>query len=399
MERRTYNIAELLQMQACTRCQACVEVCPAVAGSLDGRLSAKYRIEALGRILRRRSGFWRRIFRRDPPTAEAMRAFSETVFRCTLCGNCRRVCPVGIDLTGLWHSLRRDLVDSKSYPPRIDMIRENMAEAHNVFGEDNEARTEWVEDMPDAPDHGYVKERADIVYFTGCVSSFFPLARRIPMALAGIFDAAGVDFTLLGQDEWCCGFPLLGAGLGGHLDALIENNVNAVKARGAKQVVFACPSCYRMWHEHYPPRVGIAHVTEFLSGLVGSGRLKLHELDLTVTYHDPCDLGRGAGQYDAPRQILRAIPGVRLVELAACRGECSCCGGGGNLEMIDAGLSARIAGNKIEEVRATGAQAVVTACQQCVRTMTTYVKRNKVPIQVLDIVQLLHMSVAGGDRA
>jgi heterodisulfide reductase subunit D len=223
------------------------------------------------------------------------------------------------------------------------------------------------------------------------------MARQIPMALGRIFDAAGVDFTLLGEEEWCCGFPLLGAGLGGHLGALMENNVNAVKARGAKQVVFACPSCYRMWQEHYPPGVEISHVTEFLSGLVNSGRLPLHELDLTVTYHDPCDLGRGAGEYDAPRDILRAIPGIRFVELARNRGDCSCCGGGGNLEMIDAGLSAKIAANKIEEVRATGAQAVVTACQQCVRTMTTYVKRNKVPIQVMDIVQLLHRSVAGGD--
>lgn len=397
MDNGNYDIAQLLQMQACTHCQACAEVCPAVAASLDGKLSAIHRIEALGRILKRRTGLWRKVFRLKPPSPEELRAFSETVFRCTLCGNCRRVCPVGIDLTRLWHSLRRDLVDSEAYPAKIDMILKNMTESHNVFGEDNEERAEWVEDMPDAPDHGYVKDRADIVYFTGCVSSFFPMARQIPMALVRIFDAAGVDFTLLGEEEWCCGFPLLGAGLGGHLGALMENNVNAVKARGAKQVVFACPSCYRMWQEHYPPGVEIAHVTQFLSGLVTSGRLPLHPLDLTVTYHDPCDLGRGAGEYDAPRDLLRAIPGIRFVELARNRGDCSCCGGGGNLEMIDAGLSAKVAANKIEEVRATGAQIVVTACQQCVRTMTTYVKRNKVPIQVMDIVQLLHRSLAGGD--
>jgi len=178
---------------------------------------------------------------------------------------------------------------------------------------------------------------------------------------------------------------------------LIANNVDAVKAKGAKQVVFACPSCYRMWQEYYPREFEIAHVTEFLRGLIKSGRILLQGLDLTVTYHDPCDLGRGSGEYDAPRDIIRSIPGIRFVELTNNRENCNCCCGG-NLEMIDANLSADIAGNKIEEVTATGAQAVVTACQQCVRTMTTYAKRNKVPIEVMDITQLIHKLLAGKDR-
>ena len=397
MSNRNYSIRQLIQIQACTNCQACADVCPAVAGSFDGKLSAAYRLEVLGRLVKARTGFWRRLGFVKEPTAEELRAFSDTVFRCTLCGNCRQACPAGLDLTHLWHSLRRDLVASEAYPGKIDMIRENLDESHNVFGEDNEERAEWVEDMPDAPEHGYVKERAEVIYFTGCVSSFFPLAQRIPMALAKIFDAARVDFTLLGEDEWCCGFPLLGAGLGGQLDGLIANNVEAIKARGAKQVVFACPSCYRMWQEHYPREFELFHATEFLGRLLKEDRLPLRELDLTLTYHDPCDLGRGAGTFDAPRDIIKSIPGIRFVELSNHRENCSCCGGGGNLEMIDASLSANIAGNKMKEVQATGAQAVVTACQQCVRTMTTYAKRNKVPVDVMDIVQLINKALAGED--
>ena len=395
MSNKNYSIRQLLQIQACTKCQACVDVCPAVAGSFDGKLSAAYRLEALARMVKARTGFWRKLGFVKEPTAEELRAFSDTVFRCTLCGNCRQVCPAGLDLTQLWHSIRQDLVASDAYPEKIDMIRENLNESHNVFGEDNEERAEWVEDMPDAPDHGYVKERAEVIYFTGCVSSFFPMAQQIPMAVAKIFDAARVDFTLLGEDEWCCGFPLLGAGLVGQLDGLIEGNVEAIRARGAKQVVFACPSCYRMWQEHYPREFEIAHVTEFLVRLLKEDRLKLRELDLTVTYHDPCDLGRGAGTFDAPRDIIQSIPGIRFVELPNNRENCSCCGGGGNLEMIDAKLSGNIAGNKMKEVQETGAQAVVTACQQCVRTMTTYAKRNKVPVEVMDVVQLLYKALAG----
>jgi len=393
MSNRHYSIRQLLQIQACTNCQACADVCPAVAGSLDGKLSAVYRLTTLGRILKTRTGFWRKLCRIKEPTTEELRTFSDTVFRCTLCGNCRQICPVGIDLTQLWHSVRRDLVDSDAYPGKIDMIRENLDESHNVFGEDNEERAEWVEDMPDAPDHGHIRDRAELVYFAGCVSSFFPLAQQIPIALVKILDAARVDFTLLGEDEWCCGFPLLGAGLGDQLDGLIANNVGAVKAKGAKQVIFACPSCYRMWQEYYPREFEITHVTEFLWGLIKSGRLLLQGLDLTVTYHDPCDLGRGSGEYDAPRDIIRSIPGIRFVELTNNRENCKCCGGGGNLEMIDSGLSADIAKAKIDEVLHTGAEAVVTACQQCVRTMVTYTRRNKISLEVMDVVQLIQKAL------
>ena len=393
MSNRHYSIRQLLQIQACTNCQACADVCPAVAGSLDGKLSAVYRLTKLGRILKTRTGFWRKLCRIKEPTREELRAFSDTVFRCTLCGNCRQICPVGIDLTQLWHSVRRDLVDSDAYPGKIDMIRENLDESHNVFGEDNEERAEWVEDMPDAPDHCHIRDRAELVYFAGCVSSFFPLAQQIPIALVKILDAARIDFTLLGKDEWCCGFPLLGAGLNNQLDGLIANNVDAVKAKGAKQVIFACPSCYRMWQEYYPREFEITHVTEFLWGLIKSGRLLLQGLDLTVTYHDPCDLGRGSGEYDAPRDIIRSIPGIRFVELTNNRENCKCCGGGGNLEMIDSGLSADIAKAKIDEVLHTGAEAVVTACQQCVRTMATYTRRNKISLEVMDIVQLIQKAL------
>lgn len=394
MANSNYSIKQLFHIQACTNCQACAQVCPAAAGHLDGKLSAIYRLTTLGRILKARTWFWRKLWRIKEPTAEELRAFSETVFRCTLCGSCQEVCPVGIELKELWHLVRRDLVDSDAYPQEIDMIRENLEESHNVFGENNEERAEWVEDMPEAPDHGYLKKRAEVVYFTGCVSAFFPLAQRIPMTLAKILDAAEVEFALLGEDEWCCGFPLLGAGLREQMDGLIEHNLKAVRARGAKQVIFACPSCYRMWQEYYPREFEIYHVTQYIKQLVTTGQLPLKAIDLTVTYHDPCDLGRGSREYDAPRKLICAIPGVKLVEMAHNRENCLCCGGGGNLEMIDSRLSGEIAKAKIDEALATGAQAVVTACQQCVRVMTTYVRRNKIEFEVMDIVQLVQKALS-----
>jgi heterodisulfide reductase subunit D len=389
MANRDYTIRQLMQMEACTNCQACADVCPAVAASSQSELSAVQRMKGLKQVLKSRTGLFRRILKQKGLSPKEWDEFSSKVFRCTLCGNCQEICPVGIQLKDLWISLRQDLVHSKAYPKKIDMIRENLEESHNVFAEDNEERADWVEDMRGAPEHGFLKDRAEVVYFTGCVAAYFPLAQKIPVALAEILDVSGVDFTLLGEEEWCCGFPLLGAGLKELFKSFVDHNVEAVRQKGAKKVVFACPSCYQMWREYYPRTFEIAHASEFLMELVRAGKVPLKELNMTVTYHDPCDLGRGARVFEAPRAVIRAIPGIRFVELARNRQNCQCCGGGGNLEMIDATLSSDIARQKIEEVLGTGAEAVVTSCQQCVRTMTTYVRRNKVPLEVLDITQLI----------
>ena len=393
MGNKDYTVRQLLEMEACTSCQFCADICPAVSASKEGKLSALYRMRGLKKILESRGGLFRKLLGRKELTEEEWKTYSETVFRCTLCGNCQEVCPVGIHLKELWLSLRQDLVHSKAYPEKIKMIRDNLEESHNVFAEDNSERADWVEDVKNAPEHGYLKEKAEVVYFTGCVASYFPLAQKIPVALAEILQVSGVDFTLLGEEEWCCGFPLLGAGLKEMLQGFIQHNVAAVRAKGAKRAIFACPSCYQMWREHYPHEFPISHASQFLMSLVREKRIPLKELELKVTYHDPCDLGRGGRVFDEPRDVIRSIPGVQLAELPRNRENCQCCGGGGNLEMMDAKLSSEIAKRKIEEVLGTGAQAVVTSCQQCVRTMTTYVKRNKVPIEVMDITELVRKAL------
>lgn len=393
MSNQDYNMRQLLEMGACTNCQVCADVCPAVSASLDGHLSAVYRIKGLKEVLKRRAGFLGRLFRRKPLSQEEWKGFSDTVFRCTLCGNCQEICPVGINLKDLWLSLRQDLVHSDHYPKKINMIRDNLAEDRNVFAEDNEERAEWVEDMPNPPDDGYMREKARVVYFTGCTAAYFPVAQKIPMALAEILDRSNVDFTLLGEDEWCCGFPMLGAGLMDMFEPFRDHNLEALREKGAREVLFACPSCYQMWREFYPPEFRISHATQFITRLIREERVPLREFDMTVTYHDPCDLGRGAREFDAPREVIRSIPGLSFVELPRNRENCQCCGGGGNLEMVDAGLSAQIAGQKIEEILSTGADAVITSCQQCVRTMMTYVRRNKIALEVLDITQLVHRAL------
>ena len=118
-------------------------------------------------------------------------------------------------------------------------------------------------------------------------------------------------------------------------------------------------------------------------------RMPLKEINATVTYHDPCDLGRNSGIFESPREVLKAIPGIRLIEMPNNRQMANCCGGGGNLEMVDPDLSAKVAQMKIEEILETGADMVVTSCQQCVRTIATRARRQKINLVVKDLTDLV----------
>jgi heterodisulfide reductase subunit D len=177
----------------------------------------------------------------------------------------------------------------------------------------------------------------------------------------------------------------------------MEHNIERVREKGAETVVFACPSCYHTWSEELPadPSLQLFHSTQFLKKMIDEGKLSFKEKAAKVTYHDPCDLGRASGVYEAPREILRAIPGVELVEMEGSRDRCTCCGGGGNLEMVRPDLSAAMAQAKIEEIKATGADMVVTACQQCIRTIQSNARRKKIPIVVTDIIEFVLKNMNG----
>ena len=403
MRQSAFSIRQRMALDACTECGQCLTVCPAVAASGDADLSAQVRMHNLKKLLREGNFFWKALnemLGREPlATPQVLKDYGLSVFRCSLCGDCEEVCPAGLPLKDMWLSLREELSRTGDAPDKIRMIRANLDGSHNVFDEDNDERGDWVDDMRKPPKGGCVKDSAEVVYFTGCVGAYFPLAQKIPMAFVEILDAGGVDFTIMAGDEWCCGFPLQGSGQSEGLPAIIAHNVAAAKARGARKVVFTCPSCYQIWREAYPPEFELVHASEMVAQLVLEDRLPLGELPMTVTYHDPCDLGRGGRVFDEPRAIMARIPGLTLVEMEHNREHCLCCGGGGNLEMIDPDLSAAMAKRKVEEAVATGAEAIITNCQQCVRTMMTYAKRNKVNIDVMDMSQLVAKSLEAGRKA
>jgi len=180
---------------------------------------------------------------------------------------------------------------------------------------------------------------------------------------------------------------------------IMRHNIETVRALGAKKLVAACPSCFHTWKHDYPKLLGeplgfeVLHETEFLAGLIQAGKFDLKPVDKVVTYHDPCDLGRTSGIYDEPRQIIEAIPGVKLVEMADIREFALCCGGGGDVEMADAGLAQAVSRKRISQAEKTGAQFVITSCQQCKRTLLAAARANKLRIRTLDVAELLLESV------
>jgi Fe-S oxidoreductase len=319
------------------------------------------------------------------------------LYQCTLCGRCTEACPTRIDLRAFWLAAREETARRQLAPRGLSAVRDNLAATGNVYALPNAQRAEWAQDMGDVPPGLFRRERAEVVYFVGCSTSFSPRLQSIAASFASVLMAAGMDFTVWGEGELCCGFPLAAAGMPDQARTLREHNLERLHATGATTMVFTCPACWRMWRETYAPhvpKVRLLHATELLAELTLARRLPLKETRQVVTYHDPCDLGRNGGIYAAPRQVLAALPGLQLVEMRETREQGLCCGGGGDLEMVDPTLVERVAARTVSRLAATGAQAIVTACPQCVRTLARGAARSAPGLQVKDLVELVAQALA-----
>jgi heterodisulfide reductase subunit D len=293
---------------------------------------------------------------------------------------------------------RGELAGLGLLPDVLADLDARIAEYRNISAEENAGRLIWADNLP-SPPTGLGKERAEVAYFVGCVSSFFPRSYKVPQAFVQILDRARVDYALLGGAEWCCGYPMFINGEVSRAAELIRHNVEAVQAMGVKKVVMTCASCSHFWKHSYPAALGVEklqdlglevqHATEFLADLLEMGDLKLRELDETVTYHDPCDLGRKGGVTEAPRRVLARIPGLRLVEMVENRDSSQCCGGGGNLESFAPEVSQAVARNRIRQAAEVGASTLVSACQQCERTLAGAARAEGVRIRVKDVAEIV----------
>jgi heterodisulfide reductase subunit D len=375
----------LMKLRTCIQCGTCSATCP-TAYAMDYSPRQVWRMVNLGL--------------RD----EVLN--SRTYWLCTTCKSCQVRCPRGIDIMESMIALKEYSVDKEvNIPEGMLAFGDAIATDYNISGDDNKERQIWSQNLERIPRGVKPRRRkAEVLYFIGCVSSFYPRVYSIPQSFVQVMEKADVEFTTLGGDEWCCGYPLHIAGMGDRMAAMAKHNVKQARKVGAKKVVFTCPSCYYAWAHLYPEYADISgiqmmHATEFLAEILAGEKLVLGPVEEVVTYHDPCDLGRKSEVYDAPREVLGLIPGLDFREMAACRENAMCCGGGGDVEISDNTVSQGVAGQRVAQAQATGAKYVLSACQQCKRTLQEGARQSKIRVRAMDIAELVWQSLEAGETA
>ncbi len=383
------NTKSQQKIDLCYACSKCTAGCP-IAGVADLRPAHFLRLVQFGMTdtLLNNPALWR-------------------CLGCDLCGaRCPNDVHIGAMLAAVrklaWEESRRgsftDLAIVQGME-RLGRLSGNLTTAHNVTGDSADNRVLWTQNLERTPAGLLNRKGAEIVYFTGCVGALFPQSYRIPQSFTTILGSAKSDFTILGSAEWCCGYPLLAAGQRERARELATHNVEQIKVMGAHTLVATCPSCYHMWHHEYPELLGapipfeVKHSTQLLAKMLYDGTLKLNAFEGTITYHDPCDLGRKSGVIDAPRAILSSIPHARFNEMTNYGKNSMCCGGGGNLETFDPTLPPKVASERLDDAAGTGANVLVSACQQCERTLMGAARKHdgvrKARIKVMDVVELV----------
>lgn len=335
---------------------------------------------------------------------------SRSIWFCLHCETCGARCPNEISIAGLTRALREMAMEEKGDVLQADAgiqalrtLGENIIETHNISADDNSQRLMWSENLERIPEGLEMKEGANTVYFVGCVSSFFPMTYIIPQAFVQILEETGEDFTALGGEEWCCGYPLLMAGMGAQVEETVRHNVAQIREVGPKRLVTTCPACYHMWKHFYPKILGeelgleVVHSTQLLAELLDEGRIKLKATPRRVTYHDPCDLGRKNDLYDAPRRVLESIPELVLKEMSDSRQDALCCGGGGNVETFNPELVGELSQRRLGQALDTEAQVIVSACPQCERTLAAEARRERARVRVMDLVEFVWRALDTGE--
>ncbi len=317
---------------------------------------------------------------------ERSAACAESLYTCTLCGNCTQICGAEFDPAHTLETVRAVLSDIPN--PVRDRVTADIMAHNNPYVDDNTEKRAWTARLDfDVPTEG------EVLYFVGCTAGI-----RVPetaIATARILHSAGIDFCVV-EDEPCCGSVMMRTGA---VDSAHENAarvIEAVERAGAERIVVSCAGCLKALRKDFPEALGtrlpeVVHVVGLVQQLIAEGRLTPHDTGehLSVTYHDPCHMGRELGIYDAPREVMGALPGVELVEMATTRAAAKCCGAGGGLRSFDPGLSERIATARVNEALATGADILATACPFCVSNLQRGATGASGSVKVVDIVQLV----------
>ncbi|MBD3187052.1 hypothetical protein GF325_09510 [Candidatus Bathyarchaeota archaeon] len=353
----------------------------------------------------------------------------DIVFQCTACGGCSIACQYlnTLDPTEVIMDLRRKLVQEGVGPmPKHQAFMDNVIQSGNPYGEPRKARAEWLEEGIE------IDDSAETLYFVGCTSSY--RRKEIARATAKVLNKAGLAFKILGSDETCCGSPLFRTGEDDQFEKIVERNVAMIEKAGIETVVCSCAGCFDMFRVEYPERASfsfnVISTAELFNRLIDEGRLKTGAgKDITVTYHDPCHLGRQAevhehwegdvievmpimklnipekpkrcgagGVYDAPRNVLEKLNNITLVEMDRIREYSYCCGAGGGAKAAFPEFALHTGKTRISEAESTGATCVISACPFCSTNLKDSIKESESSMDFKDLGELVLESLGRDEK-
>jgi Fe-S oxidoreductase len=342
------------------------------------------------------------------------------IYTCLTCGACDVNCKSIRDMEVLDTILAlraKCVADGQAPLPEQKEYAGYIEKDHNIYGRAHSQRFDWL------PEGSKPTAGSEVAYFAGCASSYSHPA--IALDTVKILTAAGVDFTILGAEEYCCGAPLWRTGQTELFKKVIEQNLEIFRKRGIKTLITSCAECFGTFRGGYPRfaemDVKVLHITEVIWKLMTEGKLRPNrKLNMKVTYHDPCLLGRLSekyvpwhgeikafglhdppkqwrrgtyGVYQAPREILKSIPGIELVEMTRNEENSFCCGAGGGVAAVFPEFAQWVAGERLDEVRSTGAEALVSCCPFCQDNFEKAIKDTNSELNYHDLTGLVALSL------
>jgi len=319
--------------------------------------------------------------------------FQEILFSCATCANCVEHCVFTFseDLVNIFISAREEMVNDGIIPPPVRDFLKNININGNPYKEPASERGKWAEEtsVETYKDQEYL-------FYIGCVGSYDERGKKIARAVGNLLVKAGVSIGILGDRETCDGNEVRTIGEAGLFQFLAEQNIALFRDLGIKKIITLDPHSFNTFKKDYPALAGefdVWHYTQILAPLIQSGKSPLKEFHEKITYHDPCYLGRHNGEYIAPRNILKAIPGVEFVEMDRNRENSFCCGGGGGnffTDILGGGEDSpgRI---RVREALDTGAGIMAVACPQCAKMLDDAVKIEQLDdrLKVMDVAEIV----------
>jgi heterodisulfide reductase subunit D len=314
-------------------------------------------------------------------------------YQCSVCMACIQQCqiPEIHHYAGEWLMAMREEAVQRGFGPMPEQERytEHVLKEYNPYMEEHKERTNWI--------NSNVKQdpNAKLAYFVGCTTSY--REKDVAIATAEVLNSLGIKFRVL-KEEHCCGSPVYMTGQTEKAKKIAESNIRMFKEEGIEKIITSCAGCYRTLKETYPKKFGIEHgievlhLPEFLLERLNNGELKFSkEIDMKITYHDPCHIGRHMGIYEQPREVLKQIPGITLIEMDRNRENAWCCGSGGGVRSAFKDLSSFAANERITEAKETSASALVSCCPFCLNQFKSNIKNNE--IQALDLSELVKKAI------